>query len=1468
MTRNQKLLSVFLALLMILTIFPMSIIADALNAAIITVESVNAVPGSNVEVDINVKNNPGIMAANFTVTYDEGLTLVDSKSGEAFGALSMTTPESYNSPCKFAWDALDLADDDIKDGTILTLTFSVDESVSANSKLNVKLSYQNGNIIDSDLNDIPVTINNGSVTIIDYIPGDINGDETVDLKDVTFVRRLVTGYSVTANKLAADVNGDGEVTMKDVVLIRRYVVDAEGYGVTLVPGGSNVHTHIMTATAAKAATCTEDGNIAYWYCSACEKYFTDKDGNNFVSQADTILKAPGHTVVIDAAVEPTYDSTGLTEGSHCSVCKTILKKQDVIPKLKKTEYAITYYISNGDEYLAQQEIQNDNPATYTSEQGVSRFTSPSVPGYKFLGWYNLPSGDAAENVKSIPVGTTGNIDLYARWSEESYKVTYKLYQTPLADSIDEKYCSYTISKGLTDLPNPKINNYVFLGWYTNDGVEVTDIPIGTSGDIVLNAYWTSKRNLAKASTNSEDPIVMEDTDNGVLYYAYELGTIENIPLSENIWTLQSVSGLAQQKSESITTSLSQSKADSISNTISNSTIDSGTWTLSEGWNNTTSVTEEWAEQHNTTVQEATEKCKTSSNTINIADSNGGSGYKTTTDGTTTVTYDSQNYTHGNSAEFGAKVSGSYSNEHNLSSKIMGDFSLSAEISGGYKQQQETNEHTGTDKTKVDTTVDSSSSTWNHSETSSNTNSASVKTSVSKALSEIISNKKGYGSSYTKNGQNSQSQGFSVSKSNSINSSSTLTWSSTETHTVTNTYSTDGKSEGCYRLVIAGKAHVYGVVGYDIATKSYFTYTYSIMDDKQYEFLDYSPDNNFNDYDNSVLPFEIPYYVYEHSTAATVRTEGLTFKTNSTTNTATVTDYKGTSLDVIIPNYITSGGVAYKVTGISANAFAGKNIRSIILSKFIKELPDRAFKNCDKLEQISGYYNVIGNEAFGGCNSLEKYNVTQSIMSIGKNAFLGVSDISVKALSQEYSLEYSDNDVENAKILTQSLIDSAISSGANSISINLEEVVEDCEFSLSVPSIDYFELQGGKNKSFNNLQFSSKAQETVIRNITVNECKRIPLEICSEKLTMDTVQINSQGYCLMLLKETEISLIRDNSLNSANGKSLVCKNPKLVSISSDGVAGFLEIAGNVYVFGKVTGIEEIDVKAGEILYITEDDFNKFIKGSYDVSFDVNGGNELSKTEKTVYFGSSYGELPTPTKDYYTFDGWYTTKDGGDKITESSIFDCSENITLYAHWELKPLSGWVKASEVPTNAKAVNIKWNYKYTSTGALSGSGNYTVLNSSSYWSSYGSWSGWSTNSASGSDSRQVETKTVTDRNAYTNYKYYIYRTSDGYGYGTQGYQTSRGACTRYDEINLTYALPLYNSGLGLYGPYDSSMFSHGYDCYWFSGGSSYVPAVTHTEYRYRDRHMIYTYTLESSTNPNGQSGVSDIVEYVQYREK
>ena len=64
------------------------------------------------------------------------------------------------------------------------------------------------------------------------IPGDVNGDGIVNLKDVTLIRRSIAGgWNVTIDESAADVNGDHAVNLKDVTLIRRYI--AGGWNVTL-----------------------------------------------------------------------------------------------------------------------------------------------------------------------------------------------------------------------------------------------------------------------------------------------------------------------------------------------------------------------------------------------------------------------------------------------------------------------------------------------------------------------------------------------------------------------------------------------------------------------------------------------------------------------------------------------------------------------------------------------------------------------------------------------------------------------------------------------------------------------------------------------------------------------------------------------------------------------------------------------------------------------------------------------------------------------------------------------------------------------------------------------------------------------------------------------------------------------------------------------------------------------------------
>ena len=70
-------------------------------------------------------------------------------------------------------------------------------------------------------------------------------------------------------------------------------------------------------------------------------------------------------------------------------------------------------------------------------------------------------------------------------------------------------------------------------------------------------------------------------------------------------------------------------------------------------------------------------------------------------------------------------------------------------------------------------------------------------------------------------------------------------------------------------------------------------------------------------------------------------------------------------------------------------------------------------------------------------------------------------------------------------------------------------------------------------------------------------------------------------------------------------------------------------------------------------------------TYTVYFNANGGS-VSPTSKTVTYGSTYGDLPTPTRTGYTFTGWYTAATGGSQVTASTTVTTASNHTLYAHW----------------------------------------------------------------------------------------------------------------------------------------------------------------------------------------------------------
>ena len=61
--------------------------------------------------------------------------------------------------------------------------------------------------------------------------------------------------------------------------------------------------HVLSKTNAVAATCTKDGNVAYWTCKDCGKRFLDEAGTKPATDDDIIIKATGHTFdqeVVDA----------------------------------------------------------------------------------------------------------------------------------------------------------------------------------------------------------------------------------------------------------------------------------------------------------------------------------------------------------------------------------------------------------------------------------------------------------------------------------------------------------------------------------------------------------------------------------------------------------------------------------------------------------------------------------------------------------------------------------------------------------------------------------------------------------------------------------------------------------------------------------------------------------------------------------------------------------------------------------------------------------------------------------------------------------------------------------------------------------------------------------------------------------------------------------------------------------------
>ena len=239
---------------------------------------------------------------------------------------------------------------------------------------------------------------------------------------------------------------------------------------TIIPAS-----HKLTKVEAKAATCSEDGNKAYWTCEHCGKYFLSDDTNPETAKAvelsETILPAIQHkNVELRNASEPTETSPGYSGDLYCPDCDKVVEKGYTYWNEGNLTWKLyedgTLNISGTGAMKDYNADDNPSPAYNNSkvkkiviEKGVT-----SVGDYAFRSCNNLTSIMISNSVTSI-----GNSAFFYCTSLTSVTIPDNV------TSIENYAFAYTGLKSIT-IPDSvtNIGNYAFAGCKDLTSITIPD----------------------------------------------------------------------------------------------------------------------------------------------------------------------------------------------------------------------------------------------------------------------------------------------------------------------------------------------------------------------------------------------------------------------------------------------------------------------------------------------------------------------------------------------------------------------------------------------------------------------------------------------------------------------------------------------------------------------------------------------------------------------------------------------------------------------------------------------------------------------------------------------------------------------------------------------------------------------------------------------------------------------------------
>lgn len=188
-----------------------------------------------------------------------------------------------------------------------------------------------------------------------------------------------------------------------------------------------------------------------------------------------------------------------------------------------------------------------NPSGYYEGVGVHQLEDARRRGYTFEGWYlkdkNAPY---TKKVESISETASGDISIEAKFTPNTYQITYELMGGEFLKTAPE---SYVFGNVYTEFPQPVLETQRFDGWYLDKEYtqKFTSIDKETLGDITLYAKWKDavaeevvldKTELTLTEGEEADIVVEkilpEDTVDKTVVYESEDETIATVDATGHI----------------------------------------------------------------------------------------------------------------------------------------------------------------------------------------------------------------------------------------------------------------------------------------------------------------------------------------------------------------------------------------------------------------------------------------------------------------------------------------------------------------------------------------------------------------------------------------------------------------------------------------------------------------------------------------------------------------------------------------------------------------------------------------------------------------------------------------------------------------------------------------------------------------------------------------------------------------------